>query len=84
MATMNVSLPDALREWIDAQVKSGRYATASDYVRELVRDHQEYRLKLARLDELLEEGERSGVSDRSFEVIMADIRAKHAPRAAHG
>lgn len=84
MATMNVSLPDALREWVDTQVKSGRYATASDYVRELVRDHQDYRLKLARLNALLEEGERSGVSDRSFEDILTDIRAKHAPRAAHG
>ena len=84
MATMNISLPDSLREWIDAQVKSGRYATASDYVRELVRDHQEYRLKLAKLNELLEEGEQSGISDRSWESILADIRARHAPRAAHG
>lgn len=41
MATMNVSLPDKMREWIDVQVASGRYANASDLVRDLIRDAQE-------------------------------------------
>ncbi len=41
MATMNVSLPDKMREWIDGQVASGRYANASDLVRDLIRDAQE-------------------------------------------
>ena len=37
MATMNVSLPDPMREWVDAQVKGGEYANASDYIRDLIR-----------------------------------------------
>jgi antitoxin ParD1/3/4 len=37
MATMNVSLPDAMNEWAEAQARSGRYSNVSDYVRDLVR-----------------------------------------------
>ncbi len=41
MATMNVSLPDAMKEWVEAQARGGRYSNASDYVRDLVRRDQE-------------------------------------------
>jgi antitoxin ParD1/3/4 len=37
MATLNVSLPDEMRTWIDEQVKTGKFANASDYIRDLVR-----------------------------------------------
>ena len=40
MATMNISLPDKMREWIDQQVATGRFANASDLVRDLIRDAQ--------------------------------------------
>ena len=40
MSTMNVSLPDKMREWIDQQVSTGRYANASDLVRDLIRNAQ--------------------------------------------
>ena len=40
MATMNISLPDKMREWIDQQVATGRYANASDLMRDLIRDAQ--------------------------------------------
>ena len=43
MATMNVSLPDEMREWVEQQAKSGRYANASDYVRDLIRHDQDAR-----------------------------------------
>jgi len=41
MATMNVSLPGSMKEWVEAQAKSGRYGNASDYVRDLIRRDQE-------------------------------------------
>ncbi len=73
MATMNVSLPDAMREWIEAQVKTGRYANASDYMRDLVRRDQELNeTLLAELDK----GLKSGVSKRSVEDIWASAKAK--------
>jgi antitoxin ParD1/3/4 len=73
MATMNVSLPDPLKEWVDDRVKTGRYANASDYVRDLIRRDQEKRDALVRA---LIEGEESGTSRRSVRDIAADARAK--------
>jgi antitoxin ParD1/3/4 len=40
MATMNVSLPDPMREFIQQRIDSGQYASVSDYVRDLVRRDQ--------------------------------------------
>jgi len=40
MATMNISLPDQMREWVEAQLDTGKYASSSDYVRDLIRQHQ--------------------------------------------
>jgi antitoxin ParD1/3/4 len=37
MATLNISLPDEMRFWIDQQVASGKFANASDFIRDLVR-----------------------------------------------
>lgn len=38
MATLNISLPDQLREWVSSQIESGRYSSASDYLRDLIRN----------------------------------------------
>ena len=35
MASMNVSLPDPMRAWVQERIDSGRYASVSDYVRDL-------------------------------------------------
>ena len=37
MATLNISLPDQLREWVKTQVSTGQYSSASDYLRDLIR-----------------------------------------------
>ena len=73
MATMNVSLPDLLKDWVEDRVKSGRYANASDYVRDLIRRDQEKREALVHA---LIEGEESGTSPRKVRDIAADTRAK--------
>lgn len=41
MGTMNISLPDALRAFIDEQVSQRGYGTSSEYVRELICKDQE-------------------------------------------
>ena len=41
MATMNISLPDSLKEWAEAQVATGKFANMSDFVRDLMRDARE-------------------------------------------
>jgi len=40
MASMNISVPDPMRDWVQARVESGQYAGVSDYVRELIRRDQ--------------------------------------------
>ncbi len=40
MATLNISLPDEMRRFVDQQVSAGGYATASEYIRALVRKAQ--------------------------------------------
>ena len=41
MTTMNISLPDALKSFVDEQVASRGYGTSSEYVRELIRKDQD-------------------------------------------
>jgi antitoxin ParD1/3/4 len=73
MATMNVSLPDPMKDWVEDRVKSGQYANASDYVRDLIRRDQEKRDALV---QALIEGEQSGVSKRNVLQIAAATKAK--------
>lgn len=41
MATLNISLPGALKSFVDEQVKKRGYTTSSDYVCELIRADQD-------------------------------------------
>jgi antitoxin ParD1/3/4 len=41
MATMNISLPDALRDYVERQVAERGYGTTSEYVRDLIRRDQQ-------------------------------------------
>ena len=74
MATMNVSLPDPMKEWVEAQAQTGRYSNASDYVRDLIRRDQERVSKLAELQRLITEGLESGISDRSIGDVLEAAR----------
>lgn len=73
MATMNVSLPDEMKEWVEGQVASGRYANASDAIRDFIRKDQ---VAVAELQALIDEGRKSGVSELSLEEIVAEARKK--------
>lgn len=48
MSTMNISLPDSLKAFVDEQVRQRGYGTSSEYVRELIRRDQD-RLQLRNL-----------------------------------
>jgi antitoxin ParD1/3/4 len=77
MATMNVSLPDLMKEWVEEQIKTGHYSNASDYVRDLIRRDQEYHDRRETLVKALITGENSGVSDHSLEDIWQSVKARH-------
>jgi antitoxin ParD1/3/4 len=61
MTSLNISLPQALRQFADQKVKSGGYGTASQYIRELIRQDQKQEEERERLEALLLEGLDSGL-----------------------
>ncbi|ATQ44706.1 type II toxin-antitoxin system ParD family antitoxin [Caulobacter mirabilis] len=82
MATMNVSLPDAMKEWVEGRAETGRYSNASDYVRDLIRRDQEREAKLRAMQKLIDEAIESGESERSLDEILEDARTR--AREKHG
>ena len=76
MATMNVSLPDAMKQWVEEQVETGRYANASDVVRDLVRREQERAEARAKLDQMVDQALASGIVEISGEDLLAHVMAK--------
>ena len=81
MATMNISLPDQMKAWVEAQSADGRYSNSSDYVRDLIRREQVRAEKIANMQRLVDEGRASGVSDQSPRQIIDEIRAELRQRA---
>ena len=79
MASLNISLPAPLREWIEAQIKGGRYGNASEYVRELIRRDQE-RQAQQRLEQMLLEGVKSGKASPLTKQDWAELRTEVAER----
>lgn len=59
MTTLNISLPDSMRAFIDEQIAQGGYSTASEYIRDLIRQAQKQAAQ-EKLDNLLLEGLESG------------------------
>ena len=77
MAQMNVSIPQPMKNWCETQVKDGRYSTASDYIRDLIRKDQDKRQAVTAMQTLIDEAEESGISPNSLEEIFAIAKEKH-------
>jgi len=81
MTTMNVSLPDEMKAFVEEQVQRGGYSTASEYLRELIRDAQKQAAK-ERLEKLLLEGLDSGPATPMTKKDWADLRRELERRRA--
>ncbi len=79
MSTMNISLPDSLKSFVDEQVAKGGYGTSSEYVRELIRNEQDRQ----RLRDLLLAGATSPPAGPA-DVPYFDVLRDHARRRARG
>ena len=79
MITMNVSLPEPMRDYIEQQVKTGGYGSVSEYIRDLIRQDQKRKAQ-AHLENLLLQGLDSGsatnMSDRDWAEIRQAVRDK--------
>jgi len=69
MTSLNISLPEALKEYVEGQVASGDWGTPSEYVRELIRQD-----KARRLGDL--EQELVAARGRKIEISVVEIRRK--------
>jgi len=76
MATMNVSLPDPMKEWVESRAETGRYANASDYVRDLIRKDQERSDKIAAMQRSVDQGLESGTGGKSKDRLFDEARAR--------
>ena len=72
MASMNISVPDAMREWVQRRIESGDYASVSDYVRDLIRRDQNTRARRLSVDDIrrtIEEGRAAGGASPAEDVF---------------
>lgn len=76
MTTMNVSIPDPMKVWVEQQMSSGRYANSSDYIRHLIRCDQERAAKIAHIQTRVTEGMQSGVARRSMDALKSAARTQ--------
>ncbi len=58
--TMNISLPEQMRDWVELQIDSGDYSNNSDYVRDLIRQDKNKKEKLIAMQTAVNEGLASG------------------------
>ena len=67
MATMNISLPEQMKAFAEAQTRDGRYSNVSDYMRDLIRRDQARREAIAEIQALVDEAIASGPA-RPFDM----------------
>jgi antitoxin ParD1/3/4 len=70
MTSLNISLPEVLKSYVEGQVASGDWSTPSEYVRELIRQDKERRLGN------LEQELLAAAKGRKIEVPVEEIRKK--------
>ena len=70
MTSLNISLPEALKEYVEGQVASGNWGTPSEYVRELIRQDKERRLGNLEQDLI------AAAKGPKIELPVAEIRKK--------
>lgn len=84
MQTMNISLPEPLKEFVDEQVTAGHYSSVSEYMRELIR-MDEKRKAQERLEVMLREGLNSPASEmtkKDWDELKARVHERHAKRSS--
>ena len=81
MQTMNISLPDPMKQYVEERVSAGDYSSASEYVRELVRADQKRHAK-EELEQILLNSMNSGDPFEVTPEMLEDVKQKLRVRAA--
>lgn len=69
----SITLGEHFEGFIAQQVADGRYASASEVVRAALRQFEDTENRMATLRRLLDEGERSGTAEYSYETLMQEL-----------
>jgi antitoxin ParD1/3/4 len=84
MATMNISIPDEMKAFVEEQAAKQGFGTVSEYIRVLIRGVQERQAERDRVDALLLAGLNSGpasdFSQDDWESIQQEVHERHASR----
>lgn len=77
MARLTISMPDAMSEFINSEIATGKYDNVSEYLRDLVRHEQERKENAYReLGEMLIAARESGISNASMQDIQNRVKEK--------
>ncbi len=79
METMNISLPETMKQFIEEQVSAGGYSSVSEYIRALVREEQKRKAQ-ERLEALLVDGVESGQPTEMGDEECDEIRREGLAR----
>jgi antitoxin ParD1/3/4 len=87
MTSLNISLPKALKEYVETQVAAGAYSTPSEFLRELIREDRKRRAQ-EKLESALMEGLNSGppveITAESWRQKRSALRERHKPARVTG
>ena len=79
MSTMNISLPDPMKTWVEEQTKAGRYANSSDYVRDLIRRDRARSEAVAEIQGAINAGLASGpATELDRDAFKTRLHGQHA------
>jgi antitoxin ParD1/3/4 len=81
MQTMNISLPDPMKQYVEEQVAAGDYSSASEYIRELVRADQKRHAK-EQLEQVLLSAINSGDPMEVTPEMVEQVRRRLRERAS--
>ncbi|PVM91093.1 type II toxin-antitoxin system ParD family antitoxin [Caulobacter radicis] len=76
MATMNVSLSKADKDWVEERARTDRYDTPADYVRDLIERDRIRHAKIQAMQGLVDEALASGDSEHGMSEILEVARAR--------
>ena len=85
MDTMNIALPESMKEFVQEQVSKGGFSSASEYMRDLIRADQKRKEREALEAEILKglrSGESTPMTAADWEEIRREVCGRHAKHKA--
>ena len=87
MNTMNIALPESMKEFVQGQVSKGGYSSVSEYVRALIRTEQRRQVEEALETEILQglnSGPSTPMTAEDWQEIRREVRQRYAKRKQNG